>query len=201
MSMGGLGRKVAEPKTGAEHLRAKNRPLPLTLLDFWRWSGSDLLSNAMRGVFAEFIVATATGCDVRTPREPWGRFDLTTADGIKLEVKSAAYLQSWNQPGGLSRISFSIKEALSWDADTNTLGTEKLRYADVYVFCLLHHTDKDSVDPLDLDQWSFFVLSIHALNNYTRSRHSIMLKSLRANSVELHYDQLGEAVRAAYAPS
>lgn len=194
--MNDLPRKFAELRSGAERIGNDHRDAPITLLDYWRWSASDLLSNASRGVLAEFIVALAAGCDIRTPREPWGSFDLTTAEGIKIEVKSAAYLQSWNQPSGLSKISFSIKEALSWDADTNTQGTTKQRYADVYVFCLLHHTDKKTVDPLDLDQWTFFVLPVKALNNYTRSRHSITLISLRALSNELGYRELGPAIVA-----
>jgi hypothetical protein len=194
--MGGLGRKVAELKSGSEPLRTNAGPLRTTLLDFWKWSGSDLLTNAARGVFAEFLVASATGCDLRLPREAWGSFDLMTVDGIKLEVKSAAYLQSWNQPNGLSKISFSIKEALSWDPDTNEQGSEKQRFADVYVFCLLHHEEKDTVDPLNMDHWTFYVLSIRDLERYKRSRHSITLRSLQNLAQKLTYEMVGDEVRA-----
>lgn len=193
-----LGRKLPSLKSGEERLRSNGTFLPTRLLDFWRWSVSDLLSNATRGVLAEFLVAVGLGCDTRTPRNEWDKFDLTTPEGVKVEVKSAAYLQSWNQPSGLSKISFSIKEALPWDADSNKQGTTKGRSADVYVFCLLHHTDKDTVDPLDLDQWTFFVRSIRELDRYTRSRSSITLKSLQAITPTLKFDQLDEEVRAAH---
>jgi hypothetical protein len=66
-------------------------------LDFWRRSASDILSNATRGRLAEFLVATATGIDIKTVRDEWGAYDLLTPEGIKLEIKSAAYLQSWYQ--------------------------------------------------------------------------------------------------------
>ncbi|MBK6579630.1 MAG: hypothetical protein IPG17_26280 [Sandaracinaceae bacterium] len=33
----------------------------LTVLDFWRWSMSDLVSNTARGVLAEFLVGSALG--------------------------------------------------------------------------------------------------------------------------------------------
>lgn len=186
-------------KTGEEKLRMSTGLSSFRLLDFWRWDGSDLLNNTKRGAFAEFVVATATGCDITKPREAWSKFDLETPDGIKLEVKSAAYLQSWNQPTGRSRIMFSIKEALPWDAGTNRQGTKKERSADVYVFCLLHHADKRTVDPLDLDQWTFFVRSVRELERYTRSRHSITLKSLEGIADRTHYKQLANAIIEAHA--
>ncbi len=42
----------------------------LTVGDFWSWAYSDLLSNANRGVFAEFIVAVALGVHEQ-PRLEW----------------------------------------------------------------------------------------------------------------------------------
>ena len=40
-----------------------DEPLPLgvSLLDFWQWLGSDLVSNAFRGLLAEYLVALAVG--------------------------------------------------------------------------------------------------------------------------------------------
>jgi hypothetical protein len=38
---------------------------------------------------------------------------------------------------------------------SGALSTEIKRHADVYVFALLAHTDKATVDPLSLDQWRF----------------------------------------------
>ena len=47
----------------------------MTVLDFWRWSASDLLSNTMRGIVAEYIVAKALGLTDQ-PREEWRAYDL-----------------------------------------------------------------------------------------------------------------------------
>lgn len=33
-----------------------------TILHFWKWGFSDLLSNSLRGIFAEFLVGTSLGC-------------------------------------------------------------------------------------------------------------------------------------------
>ena len=48
-------------KTGNEPFRDGAQKLDGTLLDFWRWSASDLTNNALRGVLAEYIVALALG--------------------------------------------------------------------------------------------------------------------------------------------
>jgi len=42
-------------KTGQECLHDNSRPLGFTLLDFWRWATSDLVSNATRGLLAEYL--------------------------------------------------------------------------------------------------------------------------------------------------
>ena len=49
-------------KTGKETFLKNGRRSDFTLSDFWKWSSSDLLNNAMRGVLAEFIVGTALEC-------------------------------------------------------------------------------------------------------------------------------------------
>jgi hypothetical protein len=67
---------VIEPKTGHETFRSNGQDLGITLLDFWRWSVSDLVSNATRGVLAEFIVASALAIPIHSVRDEWIGFDL-----------------------------------------------------------------------------------------------------------------------------
>ncbi|MEJ6980532.1 VRR-NUC domain-containing protein [Pedobacter sp. P351] len=196
--MNSLEKIAAILKTGEERLKYNGVNTKYALLDFWKWSVSDILSNATRGRFAEFIVATACNIDIRQIRDEWSAYDLETSDGIKIEVKSAAYIQSWFQ-SSLSKISFSTKASLAWDSLTNIQSTVKSRSADVYVFCLLHHDIKHTVDPLDLNHWEFYVLSTAELNNYTRSQHSISLKSLRGLTSAIQYDQLDGEIKSKYA--
>jgi hypothetical protein len=70
-------------KTGQEEFILAGEDRELTLLDFWRWSVSDLVSNATLGRLAEFIVAGALGveCNVRAE---WDAYDLTIPEGIKV---------------------------------------------------------------------------------------------------------------------
>ncbi len=53
-------------------------PIPgmanLSLAAFWSWAYSDVLSNANRSVFAEFILGVAVGV-VDTPRVEWDAVD------------------------------------------------------------------------------------------------------------------------------
>ena len=189
-----LDRIEAMLKTGQEKIIYDDKSLNFSLIDFWRWSASDILSNATRGRFAEFIVATATNIDITKIRDEWSAFDLETPDGIKLEIKSAAYVQSWFQRA-LSKISFSIKAALYWDSLTNKQSDTAKRHADVYVFCLLHHTTKQTVDPLNMNHWEFYVMATSEIDNYTRSNHSITLKSLQKLTSAVNYDKLNEAIK------
>ena len=182
-------------KTGNENLIVNNNKLKFSLLDFWQWSVSDILSNATRGKFAEFIVATATNIDIKQIRDEWSAYDLETPDGIKIEVKSAAYLQSWEQKQ-LSKITFSTKASMSWDYEIEKRSTIVSRRADVYVFCLLYHIDKKTVNPLNLDQWEFYVLATTELNNYTRSQHSITLNSLKRLTNTVKYNEIYEEVKS-----
>jgi hypothetical protein len=176
-------------KNGDEPLSTAGK----TLLDFWRWNGSDLASNATRGRLAEFIVASAMNIDLSVPREEWSAWDLTSPEGIRIEVKSAAYLQSWTQQN-LSRIVFSIRPSRSWDASSGEFTEKSQRMTDVYVFCLLKHQKKSTLDPLNLDQWEFYVLPTGELNSYTRSGSSITLKSLQKFCEAIPYSRLREKI-------
>ncbi len=123
--------------------------------DFWSWAMSDLRTNTLRGVLAEFIVARAVGSrSVR--RVEWDAYDVTTPDGVRIEVKSAAYLQGWAQPR-LSRISFSGLSARLLDETASSFVGDRLYNADVYVFAVQTATSHDVLDVLDLSQWAFYV--------------------------------------------
>jgi hypothetical protein len=106
-------------------------------LSFWQWSCSDLVGNALRGVLTEYIVATAV-CGADKVRIEWDAYDIETPEGIKVEVKSGAYIQSWSQKK-LSAIQFGIQQTQGWNAKTNNYSIQKARQADVYVFCVLAH--------------------------------------------------------------
>lgn len=180
-------------KTGNERFSFGLRPTNFELLGFWQWMGSDLSNNAFRGMLAEYIVA----CDLGVQggiRTEWDAYDLVTLEGIKVEVKSAAYIQSWHQKK-LSAISFSICTTRGWEASTNTYQPEPKRQADVYVFSLLKHQDKLTLNPLDLSQWEFYLLPTVILNERLPDQKTIGLSSLlRLNPLKADFGNIGKGM-------
>lgn len=195
---GGYGRIYCRRKAGGEPFECNGEPLGFDLLSFWQWSASDVVSNTLRGILAEYLVARAMGLGETDVREDWAAFDVLSPEGIKVEVKSAAFLQSWAQ-SRLSIIQFNYRKTRSWDADTNVQSTEAMGHADVYVFALLRNTEQESLNPLDVDQWRFYVVPTHVLNARTRSQQSITLNSLEALVNSVAYDGLRAAVVVAAA--
>lgn len=196
MSTSGLARLTVTRKNGAERIHAGGRDLGHDLLGFWRWSASDLVSNATRGVLAEYLVACALGLEGGM-RTEWDAFDLRTSEGVTVEVKSAAYLQSWHQARE-SAISFDIRSTMGWDAATNTSGTVARRQADVYVFALLHHRDKATIDPLDATQWTFHVVPTATLDARFPTQKRLGLGALLdLGPATADFDALAGAIAAA----
>ncbi|MGW1951415.1 hypothetical protein ACWCPI_01425 [Streptomyces sp. NPDC001920] len=190
----GLGPLVITRRSGSEPIRADGETVA-RLADFWSWACSDLANNTMRGVLAEYLVATALGAATGT-RVEWDTVDIRTPEKWRVEVKSTAYLQSWAQSEP-SRLSFDIAPAAGWDAQSDATSTEVLRRSDVYVFCLLHHLDKQTLDPLDLDQWSFYVLPTRVLDERCPHQKTLRLSSLlRLEPRKADFSGLPQAVAA-----
>ncbi len=192
----GLGLIQATRRSGKETFHRDGIPLGFDLHDFWAWSVSDLVSNATRGRLAEYIVARGVGTSTAGVRNEWAAYDLVTPSGIKIEVKSAAYLQAWYQRQ-LSPIKFSVRRSRAWYPESNVQAKEATREADVYVFALLAHLDKQTLDPMNVAQWTFFVLPTATLDARRRSQRSITLKSLRGLTADLSLGELSGAVERA----
>ena len=191
-----VGRYQTQRLTGSERL-----PAGAKVRDFWRWIGSDLVGNTTRGLFAEYIVGLAvgafTGGEADSVRDEWGAYDLATPEGVKLEVKSSAYLQSWWQRNEAAP-RFGIARTQAWDDATGQSSEEKARWSDVYVFCLLHHRSKVTLNPLDVGQWTFLVLSTAVLDEQVGEQRSIGLTRLRSlGAKEVPFDGIANAVRKA----
>ena len=163
------------PKKPDDPFRFNGTSLNFKILDFWIWNQSDLLVNTNRGILAEFIVKQALKIE-STARVEWDTFDLKTNDGISLEVKTSAYIQSWQQKD-YSKISFDIASTSEWLPE-NTYSSDKKRQAMIYIFCLLHHKDQESIDPMDLDQWTFYIVKTETLNERLPNQKTISLSAL-----------------------
>ncbi|MDO3384962.1 hypothetical protein QWI17_03800 [Gilvimarinus sp. SDUM040013] len=176
-------------KKGNEPFTYQGAKLDFDVLSFWQWSSSELLGNALRGKLAEFIVASSIDA-LSSLREEWDEFDVVASSGLKIEVKSSSYLQSWQQ-NKPSRISFGIQPT----GTSQTRGEEKSRKADIYVFCVLAHKDMSSVNPLSLEQWDFYILSTSVLNEKAPEQQTITLSSLlELKPTHVKYERLGAEI-------
>ena len=173
MNMDKLSAIEVTRKCGDEPFELNGSSLPINLLSFWQWSASDIVGNAMRGILAEYIVASAVNSATGT-RTQWDAYDIETPEGIKVEVKSGAYIQSWQQKRH-SAIQFGIRPTQGWESESNEYASEIMRQADIYVFCLLEHKEQDTLNPLNLDQWVFYVLSTSSLNELVGLQKTISL--------------------------
>ena len=145
-------------------------------------------------------VPSASGAwrETRCPQE-WDAVDIRLSSGLTVEVKSAAYHQSWAQRKE-SPIAFSIAPALGWDSTTGENLLKSIRPAQVYVFCLLGHHERETLDPLNVSQWTFYVLATRVLDEKASGQKTINLASLlRLNPEAADYAGLKAAVARAAA--
>ena len=170
--------------------------MPHSLLEYWAWAHSDIVSNSERGILAEYLVR----CAVHAPspcRIEWDAVDVISPEGIRIEVKSSAYLQTWKQEK-LSRIQFDIAPKNAWDSVENSYASQRIRSADVYVFCLFNSKDPDTANPMDLAQWEFYVLATSVLNELVPKQKSISLTSLqKLGAKKVSFEVLYTAIRLA----
>ncbi|KAF5432109.1 hypothetical protein C5S39_04360 [Candidatus Methanophagaceae archaeon] len=180
-------------KAGTERFHKDGTNLNCSLVEFWQWSASDLVSNALRGILAEYIVAHALDL-ADAVRFEWDAYDLLLPNGIKIEVKSAAYIQSWYQKG-YSKISFAIRKTSEWNEETNRQSRAMKRHADIYVFCLLKHTIQETIDPLDVTQWEYYVLPTSVLDDKMGDQKQISLQAVKKlDPLQVPYEDLSSCI-------
>lgn len=184
-------------KVGTESFHRAGLPLKQNLLDFWQWGSSDILKNTERAILAEYLVAVDLGV-TSVVRAGWLPFDLTTPDGVTVEVKASSYIQTWFQRD-YSKIAFDIEPKRAWDPLTDTFEREARRQALMYVFCLLHHRDQATIDPLDVSQWTFYVLPTAVLNEHAGDRKSTNLTQLlKWGAREVPFGEIRSAIGMLY---
>ena len=167
------------------------------LIDFWSWAYSDLIGNTERGALAEYIVACALGVQ-NAEKISWAKYDLLSPEGITVEVKTSGYIQTWEQEE-LSSIVFGIQPTYGWDEKTNVYDEKKKRQADIYVFCVHKHKEQDTINPLDISQWEFYVLSTDILNKTVGEQKSISLSSLlKIGAEKCEFEYLHERIVKIY---
>ncbi len=172
---------------GTEKIEKTNK----TVLDFWAWAYSDILSNRNRSIFAEFLVAVALG-KTEKPRVEWDAVDLHYNEK-KVEVKSAAYVQNWKQEK-LSVIRFDICKKKGWDTESTLSSKEAIRNADCYVFCLFIEQHREKADILDIRKWLFYVTDTQQLEDRFGNQKSVSLSRLKDICLKTTFEELKQTI-------
>ncbi len=163
-------------------------PQVIGKVEFWNWAYSDFLSNSLRGILAEFVVGSALGC-LDKQRKEWDAYDLFYKNK-RIEVKCAAYLQTWEQKEH-SVIRFDIAEKASWYADENKYAEKIERPADYYVFSVFSETDRNLANPLDVEQWFFLIMTKAQIAQHFGRNKTVGLSAIEKLGVKrLNYQDL-----------
>ena len=178
----------AVPLTGAERFNG----LDATVNDLWAFCMSDLKMNNVRGYLAEFIVSEAVGATGK--RIEWDAYDVLSPSGVRIEVKSSAYMQAWDQRRP-SKIVFTGLTGRTWSPQQGE-SPESTYNADVFVFCVQTAITHEAYDPLDINQWEFYVLSRESVVATTYKSLSLPAL-LRLTGGPIAYDEHAEAIEGA----
>jgi hypothetical protein len=186
-------RSVFLPRVPHRQLQG-TEPLPavlnMTVLDYWRWAHADVLENVQRGIYAEYLVGAALGITNQV-RVGWNPYDLLYGD-YKIEVKSSAYLQAWEQTV-LSKISFGIGVRSHVDPQ-GSKALDPRYHADCFVFCVFGNKDAATANVLDAAQWWFYVVPISRLIEYCNVAKSVVENRVKQITNAVSYTELKQRI-------
>lgn len=183
---------------GNEPFLVGGKPISITLNDYWRWAYSDLADSRNRSVMAKFIVASSIGAaHSDTSGSARMQYSLLSPDGYRLEIQSAAYVQSRDTEHP-DHVSFQIAPSMMPDSSGKPKPDTPLhRKSDAYIFCIYKAMEKDE-SPLDLDLWEFYVLPTSVLDEIKPVQKTITLPSLiKLEPVWCDYYGIEEAIQKA----
>ena len=182
----------------SELFSVNGHDIDLSMLDFWRWAYSDFSDIINRSALAEFIVSSSLGtssASFKRGRNCNTNLSLITYDGYRVDIKSAAFIQSINAEYP-DRISFRIAPIKDLNTNDNYNRHEpRKRHSDVHIFCLYKGLSADE-SPLNLDLWDFYLLPTKVLEEKLPTQKTISFTSLmRLGPLWCDYYGIGEAIK------
>ena len=178
--------------SGNEAFKYKGVQLEFNVMDFWRFQFSNLIDNL--GFVAEFLVAQALSKDEPDNCMGWPVFDIWYRDK-RIEVKSTSYWQAWKKSHKISEIrNFSIRKTY---LDYQNNKSEKARQNDIYIFCLDKGKTEETANPLNLENWDFYVVPTKVIND-TFGEQKVLslkrLKGLKPYDKEITWNEIKKAI-------
>ena len=176
--------------TGDECFTVNGKDTELTILEFWRWHFSEIFD--LQSKFAEYIVGKALGLYEAQNVGEWTLFDMAYR-GKRIEIKETSYYHAWqtdDEPKSKHRV-FGITKAYDDYKDENS---PLRRQNDIYIFCLNTGDTKETSNPLELNNWQFYVVPTDIINEKCGNAKTISLSRVEKLAKKVNYSELKNEV-------
>lgn len=176
---------------GNEKFILNNTELDFGILDFWKSKYSNIYN--MQEVIAEFLVEKALGIDKAQNTDYWTLYDILYRN-YRIEIKQTSYYHPWNENAKISNVRrFGITMANSNYESVD--GENKYeRQNDIYVFCLNTGETRADSNPIDLNNWEFYVVPTSVINENCGSNKTIVLKKVREIGEKISWYEIKENI-------
>lgn len=176
---------------GNEKFVFNNKDLEFGILDFWQYKYSNIFN--LQEVIAEFIVEKALGLKESQNIDYWTLFDLKYR-GYRIEIKETSYYHPWNENGKISKQRiFGISKANSNYESSNTENKYE-RQNDIYVFCLNTGMSREESNPMNLNNWIFYIVPTSIINKECGDNKTISLNRVKKLAKEVTYEKIKETI-------
>lgn len=168
-----------------------NTELDFGILDLWESKYSNIFN--MQEVIAEYLVEKALGIDKAQNTDYWTLYDILYRN-YRIEIKQTSYYHPWNEDGKISNIRrFGITKANS-NYEFEDLPNKYARQNDIYIFCLNTGETKETSNPMNIDNWEFYIVPTEIINDICGDNKTIILNKVRDLAKRVTYDKIKETI-------
>ena len=174
-----------------EKFSFNNSELDFGILDFWESKYFNIYN--MQEVIAEFLIEKALRIEKAQNTDYWTLYDILYRE-CRIEIKQTSYYHPWNENGNISNIRrFNITKANS-KYEYKDLENKFERQNDIYVFCLNTGNTKETSNPMNLNNWEFYIVPTKVINEECRNNKTISLNKVRKLCDKVEYNKIKETI-------
>ncbi|MBO5476776.1 MAG: hypothetical protein J6A15_03360 [Clostridia bacterium] len=169
----------------------EDKEMDFGIVELWEQKYSNIYN--MQETIAEFLVERALGLEKSFNSDYWTLYDILYRD-YRIEVKETGYYHPWNEEGNISlqRV-FGITKANS-NYEDNTKENKYERQNDIYVFCLNTGKDKETSNPMNINNWKFYIIPTAVINKQCGNNKTISLNRVKNLAREVQYNEIKEVI-------
>ena len=178
--------------TGNELFYLDGESISLSMHNFWQFKYSNI--HFLKESIAEYLIAKILGFDKPHNSNWWTLYDIKYRD-FRIEVKETSYYHPWNMNGKVSKQrSFGITKANSSYEDFDSENKHE-RQNDIYVFCLNTGNTAEESNPLNLNNWTLYIVPTSVINMKCENQKTVSLGRVRRfGCLPKRYDEIKSEV-------